>query len=147
VGAARAAATALLARRDFARGELAGKLTASGLDPATVAVVLDELTSERLIDDARYAQNFIAYHAARGQGPVRIAAELRRHGLADGVIEAALTAGPDWHALARRARAAKFGPSAPGGWAERARQGRFLQYRGFSSDHIRSATGADPELE
>ena len=143
----RAAATALLARRDFAGGELARKLTASGFDPATVAAALQELTGERLIDDERYAHNFIAYHAARGQGPVRIAAELRRHGLADGVIEAALAAGPDWHAIARRVRATKFGPSAPGSWAEKARQGRFLQYRGFSADHIRAAIGADPELE
>jgi regulatory protein len=143
----RAAATALLARRDFARGELAARLSASGFDPAAVAAALEELAGERLIDDERYAQNFIAYHAARGQGPVRIAAELRRHGLADGLIEAALAAGGDWHALARRARAAKFGPAAPAGWAEKARQSRFLQYRGFSSDHIRTAVGADPELE
>jgi regulatory protein len=112
-----------------------------------VTAVLEELARERLIDDERYTQNFVAYHAARGQGPLRIAAELRRHGLADGLIEAALAAGPDWNALARRARAAKFGPGAPGSWAEKARQGRFLQFRGFSSDHIRSATGADPELE
>jgi regulatory protein len=143
----RATATALLARRDFARGELEARLVTSGFEALAVAAVLEELGRERLIDDERYAQNFVAYHAARGQGPVRIAAELRRHGIHERLIEAALAAGPDWCGLARRARAAKFGPTPPGSWRERARQGRFLQYRGFSSDHIRAATGADPELE
>jgi regulatory protein len=143
----RAAATALLARRDFAQGELAHKLTASGFDATAVTAVLDELVRERLIDDERFAQNFVAYHAARGQGPLRIAAELRGHGVTDLLIDSALAAGPDWQVLARRARVARFGPAPPDSWAEKARQGRFLQYRGFSSDHIHSATGADPELE
>jgi regulatory protein len=31
----------------------------------------------------------------------------------------------------------------PESWPEKARQARFLQYRGFSSDHIRAALGAD----
>jgi regulatory protein len=76
---------------------------------------------------------------------VRIAAELRRSGLAAEPIEAALAAGPDWNALARKVCRAKFGPQPPASWAQWARQARFLQYRGFSSDHIRAATGAEPE--
>jgi len=40
---------------------------------------------------------------------------------------------------------AKFGLEAPASWAQRARRARFLQYRGFSSDHIRAATGAEPD--
>ena len=28
-----------------------------------------------------YTENFVAYHAARGQGPLRVRADLRRHGL------------------------------------------------------------------
>jgi regulatory protein len=143
----RAAATVLLARRDFAGGELAARLAACGYETLVVAAVVEELTRERVVDDERFAHNFVAYHAARGQGPLRIAAELRRHGVRDALIEAALAAPSDWHALARRARVAKFGARPPASWAEKARQGRFLQYRGFSSDHIRSATGADPELE
>jgi regulatory protein len=72
---------------------------------------------------------------------------LRRHGLPEGLIDAALASGPDWQALARRVRTAKFGRQPPASWADRARQARFLQYRGFSSDHIRAATGADPDLD
>lgn len=146
-GAVRAAAVTLLARRDFAHRELHEKLTARGFDAASVTAVLAELTGERLLDDERYAQNYVSFHARRGQGPVRIAADLRQHGLAGESIEAALASGPDWHTLARSARVARFGPKPPGSWAEKARQARFLQYRGFSSDHIRTATGADPDLD
>ena len=143
--AARAAAVAALARRDYARAELAAKLRAGDFADHTVAVVLADLSREGVLDDARYAQNFVAYHAARGQGPVRIALLLERLGVAGGLIEAALEAGPDWPALARKARSARFGARAPADRPEKARQARFLQYRGFSSDHIRAATGADPD--
>jgi regulatory protein len=146
-GAVRAAAVTLLARRDFAHRELHDKLTSRGFDAAIVTAVLAELSGERLLDDERYAQNYVSFHARRGQGPVRIAADLRQHGLSGESIDAALASGPDWHALARSARVARFGPKAPGSWPEKARQARFLQYRGFSSDHIRTATGADPDLD
>jgi regulatory protein len=146
-GAVRAAAVTLLARRDFAHRELHEKLTSRGFDADCVTVVLAELTAERLLDDERYAQNYVSFHARRRQGPLRIAADLRRHGLSGESIEAALASGPDWHALARAARVARFGPKPPGSWAAKARQARFLQYRGFSSDHIRTATGADPDLD
>ena len=145
--AVRAAAVTLLARRDFAHRELHEKLTSRGFDANAVTAVLAELAGERLLDDERYAQNYVSFHARRKQGPVRIAADLRAHGLGPELIEAALASGPDWHALARSIRLARFGTKPPGSWAEKARQARFLQYRGFSSDHIRAATGADPDLD
>jgi regulatory protein len=143
--AARTAAVALLARRDFASGELRVRLAARGFDEVAAVAAIEELAREGAVNDERYAQNYVAYHAGRGQGPIRIAAELRRQGLAAAIIEAALAGGPDWTTLARRARSARFGRQPPASWAEKARQARFLQYRGFSSDHIRAATGADPD--
>ena len=143
--AALAAAIALLARRDLSSDELRGKLRAKAFDEATAAAVVADLTDRGVVNDARYAGNYVAYHSGRGRGPVRIAAELRRRGLAAAVVEAALASGPDWSALARQACRAKFGASPPQSWAQKARQARFLQYRGFSSDHIRAATGADPD--
>jgi regulatory protein len=143
--AARAAAIALLARRDYARAELAARLLARGFAASEVTAAIEELAAAGSIDDARYALHYVTYHSGRGQGPIRIGAELRRHGLPAALIEAALAGGPDWCALARRVRRAKFGTREPASWPEKARQARFLQYRGFSSDHIRAATGADPE--
>jgi len=136
---------ALLARRDFTSQELRAKLDAKGFATAATAAVIADLIRAGLLNDERYAQNYVAYHAGRGQGPVRIAAELRRRGLATDLIDGALAGGPDWGALARKVRRAKFGPQPPASWAQRARQARFLQYRGFSADHIRAATGAEPD--
>ena len=135
----------LLARRDFTVRELSERLIQRGFEEATAAGAMAELVRDGVLDDGRYAQNYVAYHAGRGQGPLRIAAELRRSGLAASLIEAALATGPDWSALARKVCRAKFGPQAPDSWTERARQARFLQYRGFSSDHIRAATDVDPD--
>jgi regulatory protein len=145
--AAQAASVALLARRDFASGELRTRLAAQGFDEAVAAAVVAGLAAEGIVNDERYAQNYVVYHAGRGQGPVRIATNLTRLGLPAGLIEAALAGGPDWRALASRARRAKFGGQPPVSWTDKARQARFLQYRGFSSDHIRAATGADLDAD
>jgi len=141
--ATRAAAIAQLARRDFASAELRLKLESQGYDKDVVAALIGELTLERALDDARYAEHYVAYHAERGHGPLRIAADLRSLGIPDPLIDSALGTGPDWRKLANEVRIRKFGAEAPEEWAEKTRQARFLQYRGFSSDHIRAATGAD----
>jgi regulatory protein len=135
----------LLSRRDYTVRELSERLVQQGFEGAGAARVVVELLREGALDDGRYAQNYVAYHAGRGQGPLRIAAELRRSGLEVEVIDAALAAGPDWSAVARKVCRAKFGLQPPASWAERARRARFLQYRGFSSDHIRAATGVEPD--
>jgi regulatory protein len=143
--AIRATALTLLARRDWLTGEMTARLQAAGCEPQAIASVVAELVGERLLDDARYAERYVASRADRGQGPVRIAADLASLGASRDVIEAALQSGPDWRAVAGTVRRRKFGAAAPDSWAEKARQARFLQYRGFSSDHIRAATGADLE--
>jgi len=141
--AVRIAAVALPARRDFASGELRAKLESQGYDPGLVVTAVTELVKGRVLDDARYAENYIACHADRGQGPIRIAADLKALGLPAELIETALATGQNWRALAGEVRIRKFGLELPGDWTGKARQARFLQYRGFSSDHIRSALGAD----
>jgi regulatory protein len=145
--AVRGAACTLLARRDFTTGELHERLAAKGWDPDVVARAVTELLEERMLDDIRYASNYVAYHAARGRGPIRIGADLRARILPAELIEAALASVQDWRAHARTARIRKFGPKAPAAWPEKGRQARFLQYRGFSSDHIRAAIGTDFNLD
>ena len=143
--AIRTAALTLLARRDWLTGELGAKLRTAGCDPQVTAGVIAELVQDRILDDARYAERYVASRAERGQGPVRIAAELAALGAQRDLIDAALASGPDWRAVAGAVRRRKFGAAPPDSWAEKARQARFLQYRGFSADHIRAATGADLE--
>jgi regulatory protein len=139
----RIAAVELLARRDYASGELREKLASRGYDRDLVAAAVAELVAGNLVNDARYAENFVAYHGNRGQGPVRIGADLRALGLSAEAIDIALASGPDWRGRAREARIRKFGLEVPESWAAKGKQARFLQYRGFSSDHIRAALGPD----
>jgi regulatory protein len=143
--AIRAAALTLLARRDWPTGELSSELLAAGTDPQATAGVIADLVRERLLNDARYAEHYVASRAERGQGPQRIMADLVSLGVPRELIEAVLEAGPDWRDLAQEVRRRKFGPATPASAPEKARQARFLQYRGFSSDHIRAATGAELE--
>jgi regulatory protein len=143
--AIRAAALILLARRDWLTGELSAELLAAGSDPQATAGVIAELVRELLLNDARYAEHYVASRAERGQGPLRIMTELGALGVPRELLETVLEAGPDWGALAEAVRRRKFGTAPPQSPAEQARQARFLQYRGFSSDHIRAATGADLE--
>ena len=138
----RATAIGLLGRREYARGELAAALQRKGFEPATLAEVLSELAGEGLLDDNRYAESLVRQLAGKGQGPARVRQALLEAGIAAELIAAVLDAGPDWQQLAAEARQRKFGAAKPKGWPERARQMRFLQYRGFSTDHIRSALGS-----
>jgi regulatory protein len=141
----RASAITLLSRRDYPSGELRQKLQHQGYNSDVTAEVVAELVEERLLNDARFAEHYVAYHADRGEGPLRIEADLKAIDLPSDLIQAALAAGPDWKARAREVRIRRFGPDEPKTWPEKAKQGRFLQYRGFSSDHIRAALGPDFE--
>jgi regulatory protein len=144
----RTAALALLAGRDFGRAELIQRLARRGYPASVVDSVVDGLVAERLLSETRYVEQFIRQHAGRGHGPARIRAELRQLGVPDAEVDSGLeAAGEDWSAIARDVRRRRFGLSPPGDYAERARQARFLQYRGFSADHIRAALGPGDDIE
>ena len=141
--AAGTAAVVLLARRDFCSGELREKLGAQGFEAATVRGVVDEFIERGYLNDERYARQFVAYHAERGHGPLRIQRELAQRGLDAALIDEALAEAEDWTQRARELRIRRFGLTIPERWPEKAKQARFLQYRGFSNDHIRSALGSE----
>ena len=145
--AVRAAAIALLARRDFATVELCRRLESYGYDSSVVGASITELAAERIVNDARFSENYVAYHASRGHGPARIAADLKARGLPRDFIETALATISNWRARAQAVRSRRFGAEVPQSWPEKSRQARFLQYRGFSADHIRAALGTDLNLD
>jgi regulatory protein len=138
----RTAALALLAGRDFSRHELTGRLLRKGYDAAVVETVVQGLVDDCLLQESRYVEQFVGQHARKGQGPARIRHELRERGVDRETVDAALAAGEvDWVQRAREARRRKFGAALPLDRRERAKQARFLQYRGFSPDQIRAALG------
>jgi regulatory protein len=148
---AHAFAIAYLARRDFSAADLRRKLKERGFAESAIEPVLTQLEASNVINDGRYGDNVVAYRARRGQGPARIRQELKRSGLGSEVIQTTMDKakddGPDFISLARAARARKFGAELPKDWKERSRQARFLQYRGFSTDHIRAVLEGAPDDE
>jgi regulatory protein len=136
-----------LARRDLPSADLRRKLLEKGYDSGVVAPLIEALRAENLVNDERYVDNFVAYHAARGQGPVRVRLGLRQKGLEGELVEERLVAYPDWMLHLRDAQRKKFGAAPPSNYSEKHRQARFLSYRGFTSAQIRSALGFDVEAD
>ena len=144
--AARLAALKLLNRRDHGARELAERLVARGFARPAAEQAVEGLRKERLVDDGRFAEHFVAYHANRGRGPVGIAHRLREAGVAADTIAATVDAsGPDWRRRCAEVRRKRFGAKLPATWAEKGRQARFLTQRGFSADQVRAAIGSDSE--
>ena len=143
--AARLAALKLLNRRDYGVRELTVRLVARGIEPAAAAAAVEKLVSEKLVDDARYAEHFVAYHANRGRGPIGIAYKLREAGVSNDEIAAAVDAdSADWKKRCAEVRRKRFGTKLPTSWIERGRQARFLSHRGFSAEQIRAVVGQLP---
>jgi len=141
------AAVRLLSRREHSTEELKRKLAARGHPEAGIATVLEKLSQKKWVSDERFAANYVHHHARRGQGPVRIRAELRQQGLSDSQIQQEIGGERDWNGIAAEVRRRKFGAELPKTAAERAKQARFLQYRGFNSDQIRAALKFDPQAD
>jgi regulatory protein len=141
------AALDALSRRDHASEELRRKLLDKGYDAAVVASLIERLYAEKLLDDRRYVENFVAYHAARGHGPMRVREDLRKAGVPGEQVESSLAGYPDWIEQLHRAREKKFGAPLPSSYADRQRQARFLGYRGFTGAQIRTALGFDTDLD
>jgi regulatory protein len=126
-----ARALRLLARRDHTRPELAAKLAPHVEDATVLEALLDEFTARGWLSETRVAEQVL--HSKRGRlGPARIRHALRQRGVSEGVVDAAVATlkGTELEA-ARTVWSRKF--RQPGATrAERARQVRFLQSRGFS---------------
>jgi regulatory protein len=129
-------AVAYLARREHSRAELAKKLSAHGTQEE-IDSVLNSLQDAKLLSDQRFAAVFIKSRAERF-GAGRLRQELRQRGVEDGLVEQELSI-DDMPSEIERARIVwkkKF-DAQPGDAKEWAKQARFLQGRGFSTDVIR----------
>ena len=142
--ALRGRALAMLARRDHSRLELSRKLLEQGGATDLVEAVLHELAERGLQSDARFAEVFVRSRAERGCGPRTIMADLRGRGVDGELAEQALEAsGYDWQQQASALRERRFGRAVPVDMREKARQLRFLQYRGFSGAQAGRALRCD----
>lgn len=128
----------ILARREHSALELREKLLAREFAADEVDQTLSALTADGLLNEQRFIDSFLASYTRRGRGPLWLRAELERRGIGAAQVSEALAGQDvDWAAEARAVREKRFGASPPADYAERARQSRFLQYRGFSSEQVR----------
>ncbi|HEC60516.1 MAG TPA: regulatory protein RecX [Methylophaga sp.] len=126
----------LLARREHSVAELVKKLSAD-FEYDDIIIAISKLTERNLQSDERFAENYLRYRSQRGFGFQKIRQELKERGVnAELISETLAESDIDWFALAADARCKRFGEQQPEDFKERAKQQRFLQYRGFTHEQI-----------
>lgn len=129
-----------LARREYGVWELHKKLVLKGHDEDTVLEALEQLQADGMLSDERYAEARANSLKGRGYGPRHIQMELNEKRVPDRIIEAVLDQSAElWVSLAENVRVKKFGDARPKDFKDKAKQMRFLQYRGFSAEQIAQA--------
>jgi len=142
----RGRALKLLARREHTRAELARKLAVDAQDPAEIEAVLGEFEKRGWLSEKRVVEQRV--HTLRKRfGTRRIERDLRQKGVSEEAVAAALPGLKRGELdAAREVWRRKFGGRIPRTPAERARQARFLQGRGFDLELIMKIfRGADDE--
>ena len=138
-GQPRRTAMNLLARREHSTRELKRKLKVRGMEGVVVDEVLATLQQQQLLSDERFVEMLVHSRIGKGHGPLRIQVELREHGVSDELIATAVDVNDtQWRDSIKAVRQKRFGASLPCSINERAKQMRFLQYRGFTPEQIRA---------
>jgi len=142
----KARALRYLSMREHSRMELARKLARHAAEGDDIDALLDALERAKLLSQERFSESLVHRRAARF-GNSRILSELQSHGIAGAAlsgIKAELA--QDEAARASEVWRRKFGRP-PADAAERAKQMRFLQQRGFSHTAIQAALRGVSEVD
>lgn len=134
----KARALRYLSAREHSRLELTRKLSRHAQEGDDVEALLDALEAAKLLSQARFSESLVHRRAARF-GNSRILSELQSHGIdGDALTGVKANLAQDEIARAREVWRKKFGRP-PADAAERGKQMRFLQQRGFSHGAIQAA--------
>ena len=82
-----------LEKRDRTEKEVLDKLSGAGYSEEAAGAALERLRDAGLVNDADYAARYLEALTAKGRGRLRIAAEMRRKGLPDGLVRNTLEDG------------------------------------------------------
>ena len=109
------------------------------LTPELVDRVVAWCYENNYLDDARFAERFVASRSRKGYGPQRIRMELGQKGIDKALTDRVLAESDiDWQRMAFDAAERKFGLPFPVEWKEKAKVQRYLMTKGFFSEDIRS---------
>jgi regulatory protein len=145
---ARLSAMNSLSRREHSEYELSSKLQSKNFSPELIRVVIDQLIIDNLLSNARYCENYIRFRRNKGYGPKRIRIELQARRVPTEMIEEMLDITHNsWFLEAKNVLFKRFKKIKPIDFSARSQQMRFLQYRGFTSDHINALFHSDFDYE
>ena len=127
----------LLAKREHSAAELRNKLKQKEFAEDEIELLLKKLQQANLQSDSRYAESLIRSRVNRGYGPRYIEQELFHKGVCSDTASAVLKEmAIDWFDVANDSYQKKYRLKPIHDDKEKAKRMRFLQYRGFSFDHI-----------
>ncbi len=130
-------AITLLAKKDYSSGSLRRLLSKLTEKEEYVDCVVRRLSDNHYLNDTQLINNLIDKHIKKRHGPTRIKQEIRQKGFPQELIEQKIEeSGIDWYSMAKEARIKKFSDTPPAEQKEKAKQIRYLQYKGFSMDMI-----------
>ncbi len=142
----KARALKYLSAREHSRMELARKLSRYEQEGDDIEALLDALEAAKLLSQSRFSESLVHRRAARF-GNNRILSELQMHGIdGDALDDIKSSLACDEVARAREVWRRRFGQM-PADAAERAKQMRFLQQRGFSHGAIQAAMRGSPDTD
>ena len=121
-------------RREHSKLELFNKLQLKDYDDDIIISAITKLADQNYQSDNRFSEAFILMRYNQGNGPVKIASELKFRGISTFDLS-----DYDWFKSAKEIREKKFGDSSSIDFKEQAKQKRFLQSRGFGLDQINQA--------
>ncbi|WP_436869826.1 regulatory protein RecX [Acinetobacter courvalinii] len=142
----RSYAFALLTRRDYSQAELITKLNLYAINPEEVEKLVEELAQNNYQSDQRVAELTLASQLRKGKGLQRIKQALKAKQLDAELITEELQE-VDWLDQAYQLKLKKFGEEVATDPKIKARQIRFLQYRGFDMGVIMKAIARTSEEE
>lgn len=131
----RSLAFALLAKREYSQANLRNKLLEYGAEPDELEPLLEELANNNYQSDERMAGMVLRSQIRQGKGPARIKMALKKHQIDQEFISNDLKE-VDWFNEALQLKIRKFGEDIATDQKLKAKQIRFLQYRGFTMEVI-----------
>ena len=134
----RSYAFAVLTRKEYSKKDLIEKLNLYAEYPEEVTKLVDELARENYQSDARVAEMTVRSQLRKGKGPNRIKLALRSKSIDKELAQPEMEE-IDWYQQAYLLKVKKYGLQVATDPKIKAKQIRFLQYRGFEMDAIMKA--------
>ena len=131
----RSYAFAVLTRREYSKADLIEKLGLYAMDRDEVLKLVDELARENYQSDQRVAEIMLSSQKRKGKGPNRIKLALKSKKIDASLIQEELKE-TDWNEQAYQLKVKKYGAKVEKEPKLKAKQIRFLMYRGFEMDAI-----------